>query len=128
MKKIDNYLRAVANLAEAVEIWQGAKDNALYRDGLIQRFEIAVELAWKAAKDYLTDQGLSLEFSTPKYILKEAYAAGVIQDETAWLNILQARNEMSHRYDEQAAVATAENICAEYLPAFQALAAFYRGQ
>lgn len=126
MKKVDNYLRAVANLAQGVTVWQGERDNALYRDGLIQRFEIAVELAWKSAKDYMEDQGFSLSMASPKYILKEAYAAGIIQDEAVWLGILQARNETSHIYDEQAAIATAERICAEYLPAFQALAAFYQ--
>ena len=126
MKKIENYTRAVENLAEAAGTWQAHRADALYRDGLIRRFEIAAELAWKSLKDYMEDQGLRLSFSTPKYIMKEAYAAGMIDDESAWLQILQARNEMSHVYDESAAAATAERICAKYLPAFRALAAFYQ--
>ena len=128
MKKADNYLRAVKNLDAAAEIWRASPSDALYRDGLIQRFEIAAELSWKSLKDYMEDQGVRLQFATPKYIMKEAYAAGFVDDEGAWLNILQARNEMSHLYDENAAIATAQRVCDEFMPAFRALAAFYRDE
>lgn len=126
MKKIDNYLRAVNNLGEAVAVCRAVPDNALLRDGLIQRFELAVELAWKSAKDYLTDQGVQLEYSTPRYVLKEAYAAGLLRDEQTWLDILSARNQSAHLYDEAVAAALVKQITDRYLPAFEALAAFYR--
>ena len=64
MKKIDNYLQAVSQLETAVTAYQSNSNDALYRDGLIQRFEFSTELAWKSLKDYLEDQGLSISAIT----------------------------------------------------------------
>lgn len=57
LQKIENYHYALAQLAEAVQIYTADPGDALYRDGLIQRFEFTVELAWKSLKEYLEDQG-----------------------------------------------------------------------
>ena len=77
---------------QAVAIYQKSQQDALYRDGLIQRFEFTVELSWKSLKEYLEDQGFVLAASSPRAVLKDAYAAGVIQDAERWNQILTARN------------------------------------
>ena len=127
LQKTENYLRALAQLEEAVAAYQAAPQDALYRDGLIQRFEFTVELAWKSVKEYLEDQGAILSgIGSPRAVLKEAFAAGVITDDATWNAILAARNTTSHVYDEKTAVSIAAQICEDFLPVFRALADFYR--
>lgn len=126
LQKIENYHHALAQLAEAVQIYTADPGDALYRDGLIQRFEFTVELAWKSLKEYLEDQGAVLGITSPRGVLKEAYAAGVITDAETWNRIIEARNITSHVYDEKTAQTVADQIAREFLPVLQKLGAFYR--
>lgn len=126
LQKIENYHHALAQLAEAVQIYTADPGDALYRDGLIQRFEFTVELAWKSLKEYLEDQGSVLGIASPRGVLKEAYAAGVITDAETWNRIIEARNITSHVYDEKTAQTVADQIAREFLPVLQKLGAFYR--
>lgn len=125
LQKIENYKRAVAQLAQAVQAYSQKPDDALYRDGLIQRFEFSVELAWKSMKEYMEDQGVVLTIASPRGILKEAYAIGVIDDAGQWNQILTARNLTSHVYDEKTADGIARQVCEDFLPVLKHLAAFY---
>ena len=125
LQKIENYHHALAQLAEAVQIYTADPGDALYRDGLIQRFEFTVELAWKSLKEYLEDQGAVISINTPRAILKEAFAAGIITDGEQWNAILTARNITSHVYDEKTADGIAGNICRDFLPVLQELVRFY---
>lgn len=126
MNKAENYHRALARLEQAVTAYTAATTDALYRDGLIQRFEFTVELAWKSLKEYLADQGVVFEVVSPRAVLKEAFAAGVLKTPQVWNDILAARNVTSHVYEEQTAAAVAQQICTAFLPALQALDALYR--
>ena len=126
LQKIENYHHALAQLAEAVQIYTDDPGDALYRDGLIQRFEFTVELAWKSLKEYLEDQGAVLGIASPRGVLKEAYAAGVITDAETWNRIIEARNITSHVYDEKTAQTVAYQIAREFLPVLQKLGTFYR--
>lgn len=126
LQKIENYLHALAQLEQAVAIYQNSRQDALYRDGLIQRFEFTVELAWKSIKEYLEDQGSTVPISTPRAVLKDAFAAGMIQDGESWNKIITARNITSHVYDEATAIGVADDIANLYLPHLQALGKFYR--
>lgn len=128
LQKIENYASALAQLEQAVAIYQKSQQDALYRDGLIQRFEFTVELSWKSLKEYLEDQGFVLAASSPRSVLKDAYAAGVIQDAECWNQILTARNITSHVYDEKTADNVAAQICSDFLPVLQALGRFYQGR
>lgn len=125
LQKCENYRNAVTQLEDAVARYQKTPEDSLYRDGLIQRFEFTVELAWKSIKEYLEDQGMVLSIASPRGILKEAYAAGVLEDGELWNSILTARNLTSHVYDEATAIGIAQQICTEFLPPLQALAALY---
>ena len=128
LQKISNYKHALAQLEEAVARYQQAPEDSLYRDGLIQRFEFTVELAWKSVKEYLEDQGMVLSIASPRGILKEAFSAGVIRDSEVWNNILTARNLTSHVYDEATAAAIAQQICGDFLDPLRDLLLLYEGQ
>lgn len=126
LQKIENYKHAFAQLEDAVRRYFASPQDTLYRDGLIQRFEFTVELAWKSLREYLEDQGVVLAVSSPRAVLKEAYAVGVIDDADAWNAILTARNLTSHVYDEATAAEIARQICEDFMPALRDLLLRYR--
>ena len=126
LQKIENYKHAFAQLEDAVKRYLASPQDSLYRDGLIQRFEFTVELAWKSLREYLEDQGVVLAVSSPRAVLKEAYAVGVIDDADAWNAILTARNLTSHVYDEATAAEIARQICEDFMPELRDLLLRYR--
>ena len=77
-------------------------------DGTIQRFEFTLELYWKTLKRLLLSEGIDAK--TPRETLKEAFQAGWLEDEKAWLQMLKDRNETSHVYDEEMALKILANI------------------
>ena len=119
--KRDNYLRAVQRLGEALEEY--AADTV--RDGVIQRFEFTFDLAWKSLKEYMQDQGATTPLQFPKQVLREAYAAELIDDERLWLDMLDARNSTSHIYDDRQAAAVMSGVQERYYKALRALASLY---
>lgn len=120
-QRLDNFLKAAARLNEAAENYNKDMENSFSRDALIQRFEFTFELAWKCLGEYLTAQGIVLEFNAPRPVLKAAFSAGYIGDEQLWLEILQSRNLMSHIYDEDTADQIARAIISRYIAAIGAL-------
>ncbi len=97
-QSINNLGRALDRLEQALA---ESLDNPLAIDGTIQRFKFALELTWKTLKRLLDAEGR--QASLPREVLKHAYAAGWLDDETAWLQMLKDRNETSHIYDEDMA-------------------------
>lgn len=118
-EKYRKFTDAVNRLAESIEEY---KENAVstMRDGVIQRFEFCTELAWKTIREYLIEQGYA-ELNSPKAVMKQAYADGLISEEGIWLQILDARNLTSHLYDDQTAGEIFKDIKEKYLAQFQAL-------
>lgn len=98
-QRLENLGRALDRLDEALAV---PSDAPLAVDGTIQRFEFTFELVWKALKDALAAEGV--EVVTPKATLRAAYRVGWIDDEAAWLDMLDDRNLSSHVYREEAAV------------------------
>jgi nucleotidyltransferase substrate binding protein (TIGR01987 family) len=97
--KFTKFYRAFLTL-EAIYLKPTTTDR-MNIDATIQRFEFTFELAWKFLKDHFYEKGVSLNF--PKEIFKEAFAAGLIDSEELWLNMLYDRNMTSHTYDEKIA-------------------------
>ena len=85
--------------------------------------EFTFELGWKALKEYMLDAGMQNTLQFPKQVLREAYAAELIDDEGVWLDMLNARNQTSHIYDDHTAAVIAAKIQNAYLPELQKLAA-----
>ena len=73
-------------------------------------------------KEILEDHGYSeSKTGSPKMIIKLAFSAGMVQDESGWLELLDRRNEISHSYNEEVAVAIIEKTKGRYLALFEAL-------
>lgn len=122
--KRENFLLAVRRLAEGLEEY-AASPTTTARDGVIQRFEFTIELAWKSLKEYLEDQGFSPEYPTPKAVLKQAYASGIISDQSVWIDMIDARNHTSHMYSDSQASAVMSSIQKSYIGVLQKLAHFF---
>lgn len=121
--KLLNFGNALERLKEAVaEFRDNSKPslNGLLRDGIIQRFEFTYELAWKAAKAYLEEMGIT-DKTSPRSVIREAYAQLLITDEANWLLMLNDRNLTSHVYSEEIAVEISERIMNIYLDEFERL-------
>jgi nucleotidyltransferase substrate binding protein (TIGR01987 family) len=109
-----NFSRAYTLLREAVER-KVAELNELEREGAIQRFEYTFELAWLTLKDRLEYAGVTLSEITPRNVIREAFAAKLIADADAWMDMLVDRNLMSHTYDFARFEAVIENTRSRYL-------------
>ncbi|HEU5314049.1 MAG TPA: HI0074 family nucleotidyltransferase substrate-binding subunit [Candidatus Udaeobacter sp.] len=57
----------------------------LEKQGIIQRFEIAFELAWKTLKDYLQFSGIVFDQITPRSVIKQGFSAKIVSDGQVWI-------------------------------------------
>ncbi|MEI6564938.1 MAG: HI0074 family nucleotidyltransferase substrate-binding subunit [bacterium] len=113
---LDDYAQALARLHEVVSI--PAVDD-LDRAGCIQYFEFCFELAWKTIKVAGESQGLS-GLVSPRACLSQAFTMGWIQSEELWLEMLDARNRMSHTYKHQDALTVYKRL-GDFLPEMEKL-------
>lgn len=90
---LENLNRALIKLESALNT---PRERELVIEGTIQRFEFVIELFWKTLKRALEYEGIQTK--TPRESLKAAYAAGWIENEDAWLELLDLRNSTSHLY------------------------------
>lgn len=110
--KLSNFRSAYARLSEGIA--QLDENNDLAADGVIQRFEFTFELSWKTLKAVFEAEGLT-GLNSPKTVLREAFAAGLISDEELWLDMLNDRNNTEHMYSEQLAKEICRNIQKRYV-------------
>ena len=122
--RFQNFDRGVVLLREALENGPSAL-SALEKEGVIQRFEYTFELAWKTIKDFLEAGGLVMTPITPRQVIKEAFAAKVLADGQAWIDMLDHRNLLSHTYDHSVFEKAVDAIAARYLPAIESLHMYF---
>lgn len=91
------YEKALNRLEEALK----EKETEITIDGVLHRFEFTFELAWKTMKDYLEYVGVIDKTGSPREIIQSAFQYGMIQEGDAWINMMLARNSLSHLYDEE---------------------------
>src|SRR5688500_3212577 len=97
-QRLQNYSRALSLLRSALQNGPAAL-NDLEKEGAVQRFEYTVELAWKSLKDYLEFSGVQLDSITPKSVIKAGFAARLVSDGQLWIDMIDHRNLLSHKYD-----------------------------
>ena len=117
-EKYEQFEAAVSRLREALEDYRSTPLSSV-RDGVIQRFEFCAELAWKTMREYLLDQGYT-EINSPKAVIRQAFAYGMIEDADGWVRLMNARNLTSHVYDERTAEEIFRRIETVYLALFDA--------
>lgn len=95
-----------AALEKAIAVLEeGLLEHAQYpqlltvRDGVIQRFEVAVDVSQKLMRRVLLDVFSIDAARVQKNMAREAASMGLIADAEAWIGHINARNETSHTYD-----------------------------
>ncbi len=106
------YIQEILNDLDAavkklVEVTQLEK-NDVVRDATIQRFEFTFELFWKACKKILSYEGDPS--TSPRNTFEKSYQYGLIDNEKAFLNMLDDRNKTSHVYNQEMSEQIYKNI------------------
>ena len=114
--EIENFEKALSKLIEFTAT-PAIDDRDL--SGIIQGFEFTFEQAWKAFQKILWREGS--QCGTPRLALQGALYRKFIplEDEVAWLKMLEDRNLSSHVYREDLAREIAERIKNDYLGLFE---------
>lgn len=84
-------------------------------DGVLHRFEFSFELAWKTMKDYLEYMGIIEKIGSPREIIKSAFKAELIEDGEGWIELMLARNTLSHLYSEEESRKIYDKIKEKYI-------------
>lgn len=122
MKKIDNFSRCLDVLKGANV--QKARQDEIYRMGLIGQFHLSFELGWKALQAVLLGHGVQeAATGSPREIFRLGYRVGFLREETVWLDMLRSRNLSVHVYNEAEANELAVRVLSSYLPALEGLLA-----
>ena len=120
MKKLDNFSNRLKILKTAD--FEMAKNNEIYRTGVVGQFNITFELAWKALQAVLRAHGAEeSETGSPREILQLGYKVGFINDESVWITMLKKRNTAIHIYNEEDIDELLLLIRDSFIPAFAVL-------
>ncbi len=114
-QRFENFQRAIKLLQEVPEM-DINKLSYLEKEGVIQRFEFTLELAWKTLKDKMEYDGIILDRISPKMVLKEAFKTKYIDNIDLWLEMIDDRNLLSHTYDFKFFEAIIPDIQLKYTP------------
>lgn len=113
-QRFQNFERAYLRLSEVA-----GKDinsfSQLEQEGIVQRFEILIELSWKVLKDYLENQGYD-DVKSPKDAIRQAFQDEKITNAEMWMRALQLRNLTSHTYDEEILKETVTFVTNDFYP------------
>lgn len=112
------FQRAFLNLNDVKEQENQAFSN-LEKEGIIQRFEVLIELCWKILKDFLENEGFMVK--CPKESVRKAFEYGLLKDCEKWLEALDMRNIISHTYTQSALDENVRYILGTFYPIVQDL-------
>jgi nucleotidyltransferase substrate binding protein (TIGR01987 family) len=83
----------------------------VHRDALIKRFEFCYDLIWKFYKLLLVKE-YAIDVASPKKVFQEGYQQNIFtkEDIEVLFEIIDARNETTHVYDEMVAETISKKI------------------
>lgn len=114
IQKKEDFLNALERLQEALQ----QEPTEFIIDGTLHRFEFTFELAWKLIKSYLEYMGMTETTESPRETIQNGFKQGIIEDEEGWINMMLARNSLSHIYDEKSSREIYNKIKNNYINLF----------
>ncbi|MFH1408238.1 MAG: nucleotidyltransferase substrate binding protein [Patescibacteria group bacterium] len=106
----------IADLEKALKRLEEALDltpSEIHQDATIQRFEFSFELSWKLMQAVLRSQGIVCV--SPKGCIRDSVRLDLIDNPEVWFGFLEARNLVSHTYNEKQAKAV-YGVAKKFLP------------
>lgn len=116
-QRFRNFELALSQLTSAVNLAETRSLSELEKQGLIQAFEFTHELAWNVIKDYFEYQGAT-QITGSRDASREAFAKGLVQNGSVWMEMIQSRNKTSHTYNKAVADEIVGKITQSYFKAF----------
>jgi nucleotidyltransferase substrate binding protein (TIGR01987 family) len=114
-QRFQNFEKAYLLLDEVINGYQLDDLSQLEKEGLIQRFEMVIELSWKTLKDYLENEGYD-NVKNGKQAIRQAFQDEIIHDAEGWMSALEKRNITSHTYNENILAEMLEFISTTFYP------------
>ena len=106
---------AVERLTVVVDLSRQRTLDEFERDSLIKRFEFTYEMGWKLMMSFEKENGVTGMLGS-KDVVRHAVALGLIENGEAWMDMIDARNQTSHVYDEDTAADVADSIIFTFHP------------
>ncbi len=128
MKRFEERKQDLINATNRLKEALQQEVNNIIIDGTLHRYEFTFELAWKALKDYLEYLGVSSSTGSPREVIKESFAHNIIKNGDIWINMMLARNSLSHLYNEEASRQIYNNIKDEYIFEIEKLVEFFKNK
>jgi nucleotidyltransferase substrate binding protein (TIGR01987 family) len=123
-QRFQNFEKAFEQLSKGVYIYE--KLDEIGKEGLIQRFEYTLELAWKTLKDYIESEKILAK--SPASTIKYAFQMEIIENGELWMKMLDDRNLMAHTYDEENFNYALINIKEKYYEEIKKLYEFFKNE
>ncbi len=127
LQRLDNFDRAFLLLEEVCERGMSTL-SPLEKEGAVQRFEILFELAWKTLRDYLGHIGVTVQPVAPRAVIKEAFAAGLLDNAQVWIDMMVDRNLLAHTYENALMEDALRRMETKYFPALSQLHDFFHSK
>ena len=115
MRRFEERKQDLLNATERLKEALKQEENDIVIDCVLHRFEFTFELAWKSMKDFLEYNGISENIGSPREILRRAFESHLIEDGEEWINMMLARNSLSHLYDEETSRKIYKEIKEKYI-------------
>ena len=119
-KKLLSFDKALHSFKEIHAFYIEKPDQKVSQMALMKSFELAFELSWKTLQSFFKSQGY-VEVKSPKGVIKEAFNKDIIKTGQLWIDMLDARNRLSHIYDESMFKGIIEKISKEYIQEIEKL-------
>ncbi len=101
---------SIAALEQGLEEYAQYPQLLTVRDGVIQRFEVTIDISQKLMRRVLQEVYHMEPARIAKNIIREAASMALIADAERWIGHINARNETSHTYDASKATAVFQRI------------------
>ena len=119
-KKMKSFSKALQSLKKIHAFYTENSNQTVSQMALMKSFELAFELSWKTLQSFFKSQGY-VEVKSPKGIIKEAFNKDLIYNGQLWIDMLDARNRLSHIYDESMFKEIIKKVSKEYIQEIEKL-------
>lgn len=119
-ERLTVFSNALNRLTAVIDIRKQRKLNEFECDSLIKRFEFTYEMAWKLMMSFEKENGI-IGMLGSKDVVRHAVALGLVEYGEVWMDMIDARNQTSHVYDEETASDVSDSIIFTFHPLLLAL-------